>query len=133
MSCCDGFERCLEISVWFDVVELAGLDKRRDAGPGSATFVMPREQGVFAIEGNWANGAFDNSAICPKCMITLAAQRKRLGNSVRNAAKRGRMTKVTRIRGFSSDPPIFERPDDRSRGWESKTLDLAARSDKNYA
>jgi hypothetical protein len=42
MSCCDGFERCLEISVWFDVVELAGLDNRRDAGPGSATFVMPR-------------------------------------------------------------------------------------------
>jgi hypothetical protein len=47
--------------------------------------------------------------------------------------KHGCMPKLTRIGDFRSDPPTFERSDDCSRGWESKTLDLAARSDKNYA
>jgi hypothetical protein len=27
MPCCDGFKRCLEVGVWFDVIELAGLDE----------------------------------------------------------------------------------------------------------
>jgi hypothetical protein len=40
MASGDGFECCLEVGVWLDAVQLAGLDKRRDAGPGSATFVM---------------------------------------------------------------------------------------------
>jgi hypothetical protein len=34
--------------------DVGGLDKRRDAGPGSATFVMIREQRVFPVEGDGA-------------------------------------------------------------------------------
>jgi hypothetical protein len=63
MACCDGFERCLEIGVWLDAVELAGLDEGRDARPGSAAFIMAREQRVFPVEGNGAYRAFDDVAV----------------------------------------------------------------------
>jgi hypothetical protein len=51
MASGDGFECGLEIGVGLDAVQLAGLDKRRDAGPGSATFVMARDliMGCFAF------------------------------------------------------------------------------------
>jgi hypothetical protein len=51
MASGDGFECCLKVGVWLYAVQLAGLDKRRDAGPGSATFVMADEQRVFRVEG----------------------------------------------------------------------------------
>jgi hypothetical protein len=63
MASGDGFECCLEVGVWLDAVQLAGLDKRRDAGLGSATFVMARKQRVFPVEGNGANGALGNVAV----------------------------------------------------------------------
>jgi hypothetical protein len=51
MASGDGFECCLKVGVWLYAVQLAGLDKRRDAGPCSATFVMAHEQRVFPVEG----------------------------------------------------------------------------------
>jgi hypothetical protein len=63
MPCCDGLQHSLEIGVRLNAVELAGLDERRDAGPGSATFVMAREQRVFGVEGDRANGALDNVTV----------------------------------------------------------------------
>jgi hypothetical protein len=42
MASGDGFEGYLEIGVGFDTVEFAGLDERRDAGPGSAALVVSR-------------------------------------------------------------------------------------------
>jgi hypothetical protein len=54
MASGDGFQCSLEVGVWLDAGQLAGLDKRRDAGPGSATFVMIREQRVFPVEGDGA-------------------------------------------------------------------------------
>jgi hypothetical protein len=54
MASGDGFECCLKVGVWLDAVQITGLNKRRDAGPGSATFVMAREQRVFPVEGKKA-------------------------------------------------------------------------------
>lgn len=50
MPCCGGLQRNLEIGVWLNAVQLAGLDEGRNARPGSSTFVMAREQGVFAVQ-----------------------------------------------------------------------------------
>ncbi len=63
MPCRDGLQRSLEKGVWLNAVELAGFNERCDAGPGSATFVMAREQRVLAVEGDGANGALDNVAV----------------------------------------------------------------------
>jgi hypothetical protein len=63
MACRDGFKRCLEIGVWLDVVEFTGLDERRNTRPGSAAFIMAREQRVFSVEGNGAYRAFDDVAV----------------------------------------------------------------------
>jgi hypothetical protein len=63
MACCDGLQHSLEIRVWLDAVQLARLDEGGDARPGSSTFVMAREQGVFAVQSNGANGALDNVAV----------------------------------------------------------------------
>lgn len=63
MPCCNGFERCLEIGVWLDFVELAGLNQGGDATPCSAAFVMAREQRVFSIEGNGADSALYDVAV----------------------------------------------------------------------
>jgi hypothetical protein len=51
MASGDGFECGLEIGVGLKAVQIAGLDKRRNAGPSSATFVMTREQRVLPVIG----------------------------------------------------------------------------------
>ena len=63
MACGNGLQGSLKICVWLDVVQLAGLDKRRDARLGSATFVMASKERVLAIEGNGANSALDDVGI----------------------------------------------------------------------
>ncbi len=59
MALSDGLQGCLEIGEGFDVVELRGFDQGRDDAPGSATFVVPREERILAIEGNRADQVFD--------------------------------------------------------------------------
>jgi glycerol-3-phosphate acyltransferase PlsY len=56
-------ERCLKVCVWLSVLELAGHNKLGDAGPDFATFVMAREQRVFAVKGDGTNGALDDVAV----------------------------------------------------------------------
>ena len=63
MALGDGLKGCLEIGVWLDVVELAGLNQGRDARPCSAALVMTREQRVFPVEGNRADCPLNNVAV----------------------------------------------------------------------
>lgn len=46
-----------------DAVHLAGLDERGDDGPVFGTGVVTGEEGVFAVQGDGADGAFDGVAI----------------------------------------------------------------------
>lgn len=59
MTVGDGHERGLEIGKWLDVVDLAGLYQRGDAALGDAAFVVAREEGILAIEGDRADEIFD--------------------------------------------------------------------------
>ena len=59
MSCSDGLECRLEIGVWLNAVELAGLDQGSNARPGPTPFVMYCEERVFPVEGNRADCALD--------------------------------------------------------------------------
>ena len=63
MACCNGLQGSLEIGVWLNVVELAGFNERRDARSGSTALVVAREQRIFAIENNGADGALDNVTV----------------------------------------------------------------------
>ena len=46
-----------------DAAQLAVFDERGDHRPVVATFVRSGEQGVFAIEGQRPNAAFDDVAV----------------------------------------------------------------------
>ena len=60
MTVGDGSQGHLEIGERLDAVDLAGFDQRSDAAPGDAAFVMAREQGILAIEGDGgADQVFD--------------------------------------------------------------------------
>ena len=63
VTCRDGLECCLEICIWFDIVELAGLDERRDAAPVSAAFIMSCKERVLAVQGDGSDAAFHDIAI----------------------------------------------------------------------
>jgi|TARA_R110000824_G_scaffold391723_1_gene589680 hypothetical protein len=52
-------EGCGQPGVRVDADEFAVLDERGDHGPVIATLVGSGEQGIFAIEGERADGAFD--------------------------------------------------------------------------
>src|SRR6202161_2397598 len=49
-----------DVGLRLDVVELAGLDQRRDAGPVFGPLVMTSEERVLAIENDRADAALDN-------------------------------------------------------------------------
>jgi hypothetical protein len=49
MPCGNGLQGCLEIGVWFDVIELAGLNQGGDARPCSAAFIVAREQRILDL------------------------------------------------------------------------------------
>ena len=54
MAASNGFEGGLEIGEGFDVVDFRGLDEGCDAAPGTATLVMPGEQGVLSVMQRFA-------------------------------------------------------------------------------
>ena len=45
--------------MWIDCVHLAGIDPRGDDAPVIDTSDVFREERVFAVQGDGANGAFD--------------------------------------------------------------------------
>jgi hypothetical protein len=49
--------------VWFDVVELAGLDQRSDDGPMLGSAIGTCEQCIFAIEGDRPDGALNDVGV----------------------------------------------------------------------
>ena len=53
----DGHEGLGQIGVRLDGVEFAGFDQRGDGGPVLGTGVVARKEGVFAAQGNRADGA----------------------------------------------------------------------------
>ena len=59
MTVGDGSQGGLEIGEGLDAVDLAGLDQRGYATLGDAAFVVAREQGILAIEGDGAEQVFD--------------------------------------------------------------------------
>ena len=52
-----------QIAVWFDVVEFACLNQRSDHGPVLCACVVTGEEGVFAVQRDRADGAFDSVAV----------------------------------------------------------------------
>src|SRR5258708_5657368 len=48
-----------DVGLRLAVVEVAGLDQRRDAGPGFGPLVMTSEERVLAIENDRADAALD--------------------------------------------------------------------------
>ena len=52
-----------DVGLRLDVVELARLDQRRDAGPVFGPLVMTSEERVLAIENDRADAALDNVGI----------------------------------------------------------------------
>jgi len=59
----DSGERGGQPGVGIDAVHFAGLDQRGDDGPVFGSGVMPREEGVLAVQGDGADGAFDGVAV----------------------------------------------------------------------
>ena len=52
-----------QISVRLDVVEFAGLYERREHCPVLCACIVAREERVFSIQGDRADGAFDGVAV----------------------------------------------------------------------
>jgi hypothetical protein len=52
-----------DVGLRLDVVELARLDQRRDAGPVFGSLVMTSEERVLAIENDRADAALDNVGV----------------------------------------------------------------------
>jgi hypothetical protein len=46
-----------------DVVEFAGLDERSDGGPVFGAAIRSREQRIFPVERDGADGAFDGIVV----------------------------------------------------------------------
>lgn len=59
----DGGERGGQPCVWIDAVHLASLDERRDDGPVFGSGVVAGEEGVFPVQGDGADGAFDGVVV----------------------------------------------------------------------
>lgn len=59
----DGRQGRLEVGERLDAVDFAGFDHRSDAAPGGAAFVMAREQGILAIEGDGADQVLDPAGV----------------------------------------------------------------------
>lgn len=53
----------LEIGEGLDPIDLAGFDEDSVAAPSDAAFVMPREECILAIDGDWADQVLDPDAI----------------------------------------------------------------------
>ncbi len=47
-----------QISIWIDAVDFAGFDQRRHARPRVTTLIMTGEEGIFAVQGDRADGVF---------------------------------------------------------------------------
>jgi hypothetical protein len=56
MAVDDGCERLNQVAVWFDFVQLAGLDERREHGLVLCISVATCEERVFALWGDGAMG-----------------------------------------------------------------------------
>ena len=63
MAIHDSGEGRREPSVGIDGIHLAGFDERGDDGPVFCTGVMSGEEGVFPVQGNGTDGAFDCVAV----------------------------------------------------------------------
>ena len=55
-----------EIAERFDIVELAGFDQRRDAGPGMSTFIMTGEQVIFSSKCQRTDPVLDRVRPAPR-------------------------------------------------------------------
>ena len=49
--------------MWLYLIELTGLDQGGKDGPILSPSIMPGEEGVFAIQGDGTDGAFDRIII----------------------------------------------------------------------
>jgi len=73
MAVCVGLKRGLEIGEGFDAVNLGGFDQKSDSAPGFFSLAVTRKQGVFPIQGNWADHVLDavgvnfDAAILEEC------------------------------------------------------------------
>jgi hypothetical protein len=63
MALDDCGERGRQPCVGIDAVHLAGLDERGDDGPVLGTCIVAGEEGVLAVQGDGADGAFDSVAV----------------------------------------------------------------------
>lgn len=52
-----------QIAMGFNPVEFAGFDHGRDDGPVLCSGIMACEERVFAVEGDWSDGALDGVGI----------------------------------------------------------------------
>ena len=59
----DGCEDAGQVAVRFDLVQLAGLDQRREHGPVLCASVVAREERVLSLQGDGADCAFDGVAV----------------------------------------------------------------------
>jgi hypothetical protein len=62
--------------MWFDFVQLAGLEERCEHGTVLSACIMAREERVFALQGDWAfNGVtvhLDRARYCRTALVSEA-------------------------------------------------------------
>lgn len=63
MAIDDGCEDTGQVSMRLDLVEFAGLDKRREHGPVLCSGVVTGKECVLSLQGDWADGALDGVAV----------------------------------------------------------------------
>ena len=54
----DGLEGLRQVGMGLDGIEFAGLNQRGDGGPVCGAGIVSGEEGVFAVQGDGADGAF---------------------------------------------------------------------------
>jgi hypothetical protein len=59
----DGCEDTGYVAMRFDFVQFAGLDERREHGLFLSACIMAREERVFALQGDWADCAFNGVTV----------------------------------------------------------------------
>ena len=78
MAVDDGCDDTGQVAMLLYFVQLTGLDERREHGLILCACIVAREECIFPLECNWADGAFNCVAVHPSiwrctCALHLAA------------------------------------------------------------
>ena len=117
----DGRQDTRQISVWLNPVKFAGFDQGRDDGPVFCPCIMTCEEGVFAIESNWTDGAFDGIVVeLDGAIVKEQAQPV----PVFGDALPGSRNTVS-MRGDFKASPVGDLAEIRARFWASQSAKLS--------